>query len=144
VKFFIRLKILSDLSTFPGGRDPHRIVAAFQILHYFQDIKLQNVCRSRNTQRAPSSYCAASRNAQEWYVYFDVYEVAESHYFLGKQWHPQKTAFRPTSGLTSYEKRQEDRKATAAVKAKEKEMKDEKEAERQVGIFGGVDVCRQS
>lgn len=50
----------------------------------------------------------------------------------GKQWHPQKTAFRPTSGMTSWEKRQEGRKATAAVKAKEKEMKEEKEAERQV------------
>ncbi|KAE8447567.1 hypothetical protein EG329_010697 [Mollisiaceae sp. DMI_Dod_QoI] len=49
----------------------------------------------------------------------------------GKQWHPQKTAFRPTSGMTSWEKRQEGRKATAAVKAKEKEMKEEKEAERQ-------------
>ncbi|KUJ11282.1 uncharacterized protein LY89DRAFT_689167 [Mollisia scopiformis] len=49
----------------------------------------------------------------------------------GKQWHPQKSAFRPTSGMTSYEKRQEERKATAAVKAKEKEMKEEKEAERQ-------------
>ncbi|KAF8856788.1 hypothetical protein BDZ45DRAFT_675262 [Acephala macrosclerotiorum] len=49
----------------------------------------------------------------------------------GKQWHKPKTAFRPTSGMTSYEKRQAERTATAAVKAKEKEMKEEKEAERQ-------------
>lgn len=50
----------------------------------------------------------------------------------GKQWHIPKKAFRPGSGLTSYEKRAKERIALAAVKAKEKEMKDEKEAERQV------------
>jgi rRNA-processing protein CGR1 len=50
----------------------------------------------------------------------------------GKQWHQTKTAFRPTSGLTSFAKRQEEKKARDAVKAKEKELKDEKEAERQV------------
>ena len=50
----------------------------------------------------------------------------------GKQWHAQKSAFRPTSGQTSYEKRLVGRKAMTAMKAKEKEMKDEKEGERQV------------
>ena len=50
----------------------------------------------------------------------------------GKQWHAQKSAFRPTSGLTSYEKRTAERKAMTAMKAKEQEMKDEKEDERQV------------
>lgn len=41
--------------------------------------------------------------------------------------------------MTSYEKRQAERVATATVKAKEKEMKEEKEAERQVGDpWGGV------
>ena len=50
----------------------------------------------------------------------------------GKQWHAQKSAFRPTSGQTSYEKRTAGRKAMTAMKAKEKEMKDEKEEERQV------------
>ena len=50
----------------------------------------------------------------------------------GKQWHAPKKAFRPGSGLTSYEKRTQDRAATAMMKAKEKELKDEKEAERQV------------
>jgi hypothetical protein len=50
----------------------------------------------------------------------------------GKQWHKPKTAFRPKAGSSSFEKRQEERKAMAAVKAKEKEMKDEKEAGRQV------------
>lgn len=50
----------------------------------------------------------------------------------GKQWHAQKSAFRPTSGQTSYEKRAAGRKAMTAMRAKEKEMKDEKEDERQV------------
>lgn len=53
-------------------------------------------------------------------------------YNTGKQWHAPKKAFRPGSGLTSFEKRAKDRVALAAMKAKEKEMKDEKEAERQV------------
>ena len=51
---------------------------------------------------------------------------------IGKQWHAQKSAFRLTSGQTSYEKRSAGRKAMTAMKAKEKEMKDEKEEERQV------------
>ena len=51
---------------------------------------------------------------------------------LGKQWHVKKSAFRPTAGQTSYEKRAAERKTNAAMKAKEKEMKDEKEDERQV------------
>lgn len=50
------------------------------------------------------------------------------------QWHPTKTAFRPGSGLTPYEKRARDRVAHAAMKAKEKELKDEKEQERQVRL----------
>lgn len=52
----------------------------------------------------------------------------------GKHWHPQKSAFRPKAGQTSYEKRTAERKAMAAMKAKEKEMKDEKEDERQVHL----------
>ncbi|CAG8979973.1 hypothetical protein HYALB_00010742 [Hymenoscyphus albidus] len=48
----------------------------------------------------------------------------------GKQWHEPKTAFRPKAGNSTYEKRQAERVAMAAVKAKEKEMKEEKEAER--------------
>jgi hypothetical protein len=54
---------------------------------------------------------------------------------LGKQWHEPKKAFRPTAGLTSYEKRAEKRKEQEATKAREKEMKEEKAATRQ--------VCRQ-
>jgi hypothetical protein len=50
----------------------------------------------------------------------------------GKQWHDNKTAFRPRANQTSWDKRTLERKALAAVKAKEKELKDEKEAERQV------------
>lgn len=56
---------------------------------------------------------------------------ADSH-AAGKQWHEPKKAFRPASGLTPYEKRAKDRVVMAMVKAKEKEMKDEKEAERKV------------
>jgi hypothetical protein len=51
---------------------------------------------------------------------------------IGKQWHEPKSAFRPKAGNSSYAKRLEERKAMGAVKAKEKEMKEEKEAERQV------------
>jgi hypothetical protein len=54
----------------------------------------------------------------------------------GKQWHEPKAAFRPKAGNGTYEKRQVERTAMAAVKAKEKEMKDEKEAERQVRSGG--------
>ncbi|KAK4193419.1 hypothetical protein QBC35DRAFT_446557 [Podospora australis] len=48
----------------------------------------------------------------------------------GKQWHAPKKAFRPASGLTSYEVRTKARLAQQATKAKENEMKEEKEAER--------------
>jgi rRNA-processing protein CGR1 len=51
----------------------------------------------------------------------------------GKQWHDNKSAFRPRANQSSWEKRTAERKALAAVKAKEKELKDEKESERQVG-----------
>ncbi|KAI0021448.1 Cgr1 [Xylariomycetidae sp. FL0641] len=52
----------------------------------------------------------------------------------GKQWHAPRKAFRPGSGLTSFEKRAKARIELAATKAKEKEMKDEKEAERKQRI----------
>jgi hypothetical protein len=52
----------------------------------------------------------------------------------GKQWHAPKKAFRPASGLTSYEQRAKLRVTQAATKAKEKELKEEKEAERKVHI----------
>lgn len=51
---------------------------------------------------------------------------------LGKQWHAPKKAFRPGSGLTPYEQRAKARVAQAAAKAKERELKEEKEAERKV------------
>jgi len=50
----------------------------------------------------------------------------------GKQWHAPRSAFRPGSGLTSYELRTKLRATQTMIKAKEKEMRDEKEAERQV------------
>ncbi|KAK5088544.1 rRNA-processing protein cgr1 [Lithohypha guttulata] len=48
----------------------------------------------------------------------------------GKNWHAQKKAFRPTAGLTSFQKRMEMEQVKKATKAKEQEMKDEKEQER--------------
>ena len=54
------------------------------------------------------------------------------HQLSGKQWHTQKKAFRPRSGLKSYSERKAQRVEADAVKSREKEMKEEKEAERQV------------
>lgn len=51
---------------------------------------------------------------------------------VGKNWHDAKKPFRPTAGLTSYEKRQKIREQSKAVKELECEMKAEKEAERKV------------
>jgi rRNA-processing protein CGR1 len=53
----------------------------------------------------------------------------------GKNWHENKAAFRPNSGLTSYAKRAEKQKQEAEVKKMEKEMKEEKEQERQVRLI---------
>ena len=50
----------------------------------------------------------------------------------GKQWHDTKSAFRPTAGLSSYKQRVEQQKRIAATKSVEKEMKEEKESQRQV------------
>ena len=50
----------------------------------------------------------------------------------GKNWHENKAAFRPLAGQTSYAKRAAKQKQEAEVKKMEKEMKDEKEQERQV------------
>jgi rRNA-processing protein CGR1 len=55
-----------------------------------------------------------------------------SNDFSGKQWHETKKAFRPSAGQTSYANRKIKDQALAVVKAQEKEMKEEKEAERQV------------
>lgn len=65
------------------------------------------------------------------------FHVSNSRY-LGKQWHPVKKAFRPKAGNTSYEKRKANDEAVAATKAKEKEMKEEKEAARQVSAASAL------
>lgn len=57
---------------------------------------------------------------------------------IGKQWHALKSAFRPKAGQSSYARRTEERVSLAATKAKEKEMKDTKEAERQVYSYKKV------
>ncbi|KAL8961723.1 MAG: hypothetical protein Q9183_005264, partial [Haloplaca sp. 2 TL-2023] len=49
----------------------------------------------------------------------------------GKQWHTPKSAFRPSSNLTPYSKRLALQKSASATKAKERELKAEKEEERQ-------------
>lgn len=50
----------------------------------------------------------------------------------GKHWKQPKAAFRLNKGMTSFEKRMEERKNHQAAKSKIKEMKDEKEALRAV------------
>ena len=52
---------------------------------------------------------------------FDLVSIAILILLPGKQWHETKTAFRPKAGNSTWEKRQVERIATAAVKAKEKE-----------------------
>ncbi|OJJ95168.1 hypothetical protein ASPACDRAFT_127689 [Aspergillus aculeatus ATCC 16872] len=52
----------------------------------------------------------------------------------GKNWHDSKKPFRPTAGMTSYAKRLETRKHQEAVKEHERELKEEKEAERKAHI----------
>ncbi|PYH44789.1 CGR1 family protein [Aspergillus saccharolyticus JOP 1030-1] len=52
----------------------------------------------------------------------------------GKNWHDSKKPFRPTAGMTSYAKRLESRKHQEAVKEHERELKEEKEAERKAHI----------
>ena len=48
----------------------------------------------------------------------------------GKNWHAPKKAFRPVSGQTPFAKRMQQDAVKKATKAKEQEMKDEKEEER--------------
>jgi hypothetical protein len=53
---------------------------------------------------------------------------------IGKQWKQTKTQFRPgmASGRKTFEERQVERQAYAAMKAREKEMKDEKIQKKKV------------
>ena len=50
----------------------------------------------------------------------------------GKAWHHPSKAFRPTAGQRSYAKRVQKQAQEAEMKQTEKEMKAEKEDERQV------------
>ena len=50
----------------------------------------------------------------------------------GKAWHNPSKAFRPTSGQTSYAKRVVRQAQEAETKKIEKEIKEDKEAEREV------------
>ncbi|GAM90502.1 hypothetical protein ANO11243_085460 [Dothideomycetidae sp. 11243] len=49
----------------------------------------------------------------------------------GMNWHETKKPFRPTSGQTAYAKRAARDKELSVTKAHEKELKEEKDAERQ-------------
>lgn len=71
-------------------------------------------------------------NPQKRYVQNKYCRLTSSDSLTGKQWHAVKSAFRPKAGNGTYEKRNAERVAMNVVKAKEKEMKEEKEAERQV------------
>jgi hypothetical protein len=58
----------------------------------------------------------------------------------GKNWHQERKPFRLNAGQTNYAKRLEDRKAAQAMKALEREMKEEKETKRQaswIPFYGG-------
>ena len=60
-------------------------------------------------------------------------DIPISYISLGKNWKSPKTAFRPQLGhKTTWETRSKARKHQELVKAKEKELRDEKEAIRQV------------
>jgi len=48
----------------------------------------------------------------------------------GKNWRTTKKPFRPTAGMTSYAKRKEQDEIKQAIKAREQELKDEKEQDR--------------
>ncbi|PHH60406.1 hypothetical protein CDD81_1684 [Ophiocordyceps australis] len=48
----------------------------------------------------------------------------------GKQWHEPKKPFRPTAGLTTFEKRIKERVATAQLKVKVQEMRAEREEQK--------------
>jgi hypothetical protein len=54
------------------------------------------------------------------------------YFLLGKHWHAPRSAFRPKAGNSTFEKRSKERRAMATVKAREKEMKEGKEMEKQV------------
>ena len=58
---------------------------------------------------------------------------------VGKNWHESKKAFRPTAGQTSYTRRKELDQIKQTIKAKEKELKDEKEAERNRRVQAIID-----
>jgi rRNA-processing protein CGR1 len=56
-----------------------------------------------------------------------VTPIADTH--AGKQWHTQKKAFRPNAGQTPYAKRKQMDLVKQATKAREQEMKEEREDE---------------
>jgi hypothetical protein len=95
---------------------------------------------TQHVQHSPQ----ASGHAPEWYVFMSckvfLYELA-SNSTAGKNWHSNKKAFRPTAGLKSYAKRLEDRVNLANIKERERELKEEKQAERDVcaGLFNAMD-----
>lgn len=73
-------------------------------------------------QRPEKEWCEVPLHA------LDILSLTQNP--TGKNWHPLKSAFRPTSGQTSYTKRMVLLKSEQATKSLEREMKEEKAAER--------------
>lgn len=102
----------------------------------FSSIHNQHVRCYGITSRAGQGRQARRQHEEEWYTSAQS-SPSVSHqtdHSPGKQWHDNKKAFRPNAGLTSYEKRAARDKEVAVIKAQEKELKEEKEADRQVRL----------
>ena len=79
---------------------------------------------------APTMSTSTPKGMRKNGTYLSHTRVLTHSPFPGKQWHNPKSAFRPTAGQTSYTKRMELHRAAQATKTLEREMKDEKEIER--------------
>jgi hypothetical protein len=135
----LALKILIDT-----GRTPacifssiyrNRLLAACIHCHCCHSAVHDNVRDHRDTDTAGSGECCQG-HAEEWWVIPDgcICLTLDTDHdgCIGKNWHDTKTPFRPRANQGSFEKRAAERKMLNATKAKEKELKDEKETERQV------------
>ena len=60
--------------------------------------------------------------------------VKAKWHLIGKQWHDTKSPFRPMAGLSSYEQRIKQQERIATTKGAERQLKEEKESQRQVSF----------
>ena len=90
----------------------------------------------------------AARHAPQWYITPSISILKRNRitdaWTKGKQWHAPKKAFRPGSGLITFAKRMEEKKAKATMKAKENEMKQEKAEEREVSATQSESIVMSS